>query len=96
MDEIVDINTLFGPLPAASADLNVDSLLTLMQKHSVRAACTLSTLGLLLDPTIGNSATKAACVEHPELMPVALTTLGERSAIGDVHVLAVKLSRFSF
>jgi hypothetical protein len=71
MEEIIDINTVFGPLPAASTDLPVDSLRTLMQKHAVRSACTLSTLGLLLDPTVGNVATRAACVEHSELLPVA-------------------------
>lgn len=71
MDDIIDINTLFGPLPQASADLAVDSLLDLMQKNRVSKACTLSTLGVLLDPTIGNAATRAACGEHPELLPVA-------------------------
>ena len=81
MDEILDINTLFGPLPIASADLNVDALLALMQKHSVKTACTLSTLGILLDPTVGNAATKAACGEHPELLPVA--TLNPKQFFGD-------------
>lgn len=81
MDDIVDFNTLFGPLPASSADLPVDALLTLMQKHQVKAACALSTLGLLLDPTVGNAATRAACEEHPELMPVA--TLNPTLFFGD-------------
>src|SRR5579884_1555363 len=81
MEDIVDINTLFGPLPAASADLAVDVLIERMQKHSVRAACTLSTLGLLLDPAVGNAATRAACTEHPELLPVA--TLNPRMYFGD-------------
>src|SRR5438132_139562 len=49
MDDIVDINTLFGPQPAASTDLTVVSLLELMGKHRIRTACTLSTLGFLLD-----------------------------------------------
>jgi hypothetical protein len=71
MDDIVDINTLFGPLPVGSSDLTVDVLLALMKKHKVGAACTLSTLGLLLDPAIGNAATRAACSEHPTLLPVA-------------------------
>jgi predicted TIM-barrel fold metal-dependent hydrolase len=85
MDDIVDINTLFGPLPAASADLAVDGLLELMQHHQVRAACTLSTLGILLDPALGNSATRAACEEQPELLPVAtlnpVTFVGAATAV---------------
>ncbi len=86
MDEIVDINTLFGPLPSASADLSVDALLALMQKHRVGTACTLSTLGLLLDPNIGNAATRAACTEHAELLPVA--TLNPTFYFGDTDSLA--------
>lgn len=85
MDDIVDINTLFGPLPIASTDLAVDALLALMQKHKVQAACTLSTLGLLLDPTVGNAATRAACEEHPELLPVA--TLNPTMYFGDTEPL---------
>jgi hypothetical protein len=71
MDEIVDINTLFGPMPFASADLTVDALLALMQKHGVGKACVLSTLGVLLDATGGNGATRAAVAEHSTLLPVA-------------------------
>ncbi len=81
MDEIIDINTLFGPLPAASTDRAVDSLLAMMDKHHVTAACTLSTLGLLLDPTVGNTATRAACTEHNALIPVA--TLNPVMYFGD-------------
>lgn len=86
MDDIVDINTLFGPLPAASADLAVDSLLELMQKHNVQAACTLSTLGVLLDSTLGNAATRAACSEQTQLLPVA--TLNPAMFVGDTTALS--------
>src|SRR5579884_748939 len=81
MDDIVDINTLFGPLPVASTDLNVDALVALMQKHQIAAACTLSTLGLLLDPALGNAATRAACAQYAGLMPVA--TLNPAYFFGD-------------
>lgn len=84
--DIVDINTLFGPLPIASTDLSVDTLLGLMQKHQVRAACTLSTLGLMLDPAVGNAATLAACKEHAELLPVA--TLHPTMCFGDEAPIA--------
>ncbi len=82
MDDIVDINTFFGPLPVASADLSVDNLLELMQRRRVGSACTLSTLGMLLDPGVGNAATRAACSEHKELIPVA--TLNPILFLGDV------------
>lgn len=71
MSEIIDINTLFGPAPAAASDLSVDDLSALMAKHSVGACCTLSTLGILLDPVAGNAATRAAAAENPRLVPVA-------------------------
>lgn len=81
MDEIIDINTLFGPQPSSSNDLAVDTLRVLMQKHQVRAACTISTLGVLLDSDVGNAATNAACSEHPELIPVG--TLNPTRYLGD-------------
>lgn len=71
MDMIVDVNSRFGPLPAAASDLSVDDLMAMMRQHSLRACCTLSTVGMLLDHNMGNAATRAACSEHPELMAVA-------------------------
>ena len=82
MDDILDINTLFGPLPVASVDLPVDNLLELMNRRRVGSACTLSTLGVLLDPAVGNSATRAACSEHSQLIPAA--TLNPTLFLGDV------------
>lgn len=81
MEPIIDVNTLFGPLPAASVDLTVEVLLELMSSSGVTSACTLSTLGLLLDPNVGNAATRAACSEYPELIPTA--TLNPSAFFGD-------------
>ncbi len=96
--EIVDVNTQFGPLPMASSDLAVDDLLGLMQKYQVRAAYTLSTLGLLLDPNAGNMATKAACGDHPELFPTAtlnpLMYFGDNTAVSGL-VGQYRLVRFA-
>ena len=69
--DLIDISTLFGPWPIASADMTVASLLQLMARHGVKRACTLSTLGVLLDASSGNAATRAACQEHVELLPAA-------------------------
>jgi predicted TIM-barrel fold metal-dependent hydrolase len=71
MDSIIDVETMFGPLPAGAADLSVDELVEMMQRHSVQACCTLSTVGMLLDHNAGNSATRAACSEQSSLLPVA-------------------------
>jgi hypothetical protein len=81
VDEIIDINTLFGPQPAGSADLPVDELLEMMKAANVRRAFTMSTLGILISPQIGNAASRAACTEHPELVPVA--TLNPLQYFGD-------------
>src|SRR5437764_486846 len=98
MDDIVDINTLFGPQPASSVDMPVDALITLMQKHQVGAACTLSTLGLLLDPAVGNAATRAACGEHAELLPVATLNptlyFGDASGVTRLKEEGFRLVRF--
>jgi predicted TIM-barrel fold metal-dependent hydrolase len=71
MSEIIDINTFFGPHPAATSDLSVDDLIGLMHKHSVKLCCTLSTIGLLLDHNAGNSTTRSACADSDSLAPVA-------------------------
>ncbi len=98
MDEIVDINTLFGPMPFASADMTVDALLTLMQKHNVGHACVLSTLGVLLDATGGNGATRAAAAEHPALLPVATfnptTFFGDSTPLQTLRADGFRLVRF--
>ena len=43
----------------------------MMTKHGIEACCTLSTVGMLLDHHAGNSATRAACAEQSNLLPVA-------------------------
>jgi predicted TIM-barrel fold metal-dependent hydrolase len=80
MSEIIDVNTLFGPLPASASDLSVDDLVGLMKEHSVSLCCTLSTIGVLLDHNAGNSATKAACSESSSLVPV--TTINPLAFFG--------------
>jgi hypothetical protein len=85
MDDIIDINALFGPMPSSSADLPVEALLELMQRHRVGAACVLSTLGILLDPGVGNTVTRATCAANQGLLPVA--TLNPMAFFGDVEPL---------
>ena len=95
MDEIIDVNTLFGPLPQASNDLTVESLLALMQHNGVGRACSLSTLGLLLDPTVGNAVTRATCGENTSLLPVA--TFNPAMYFGDkAPLMAAQSDGFRF
>lgn len=98
MDEIVDINTLFGPLPQSSNDLTVESLLELMQHNGVGRACSLSTLGLLLDPTVGNAVTRATCAENSALLPVATFNptryFGDREPLNRIKADGFSLVRF--
>ncbi len=98
MELIVDVNTLFGPLPAASVDLTVEVLLELMADGGVSSACTLSTLGLLLDATVGNSATRAACNEYSQLIPAATlnptTFYGDASTVTKLPEQGFRLVRF--
>lgn len=70
-DEIIDINTMFGPMPTHATDLSVEDLARMMERHRVRSCFTLSTVGMLLDHNVGNAATRAACAENPALLPVA-------------------------
>src|ERR687884_451931 len=98
MDEIVDINTLFGPWPAAASDLSVEDLAGLMHRHGVGTCCTLSTVGLLLDHQAGNAATRAACAENPRLAPVATINpqcyFGGDAGLARLRADGFKLARF--
>ena len=98
MDEIVDVNTLFGPLPAASNDLTVESLLEMLQQHQIGKACALSTLGMLLDPSVGNTVTRATCQEHETLVPVATFNptmyFGDAAPLHKAREEGFKLARF--
>jgi len=98
MQEIIDINTMFGPLPAAATDLSVDDLAAMVSKHSVKAGLTLSTVGMLLDANSGNSATTAACKQIANLLPVAtynpLTYFGDNAALAKVNPENFRVVRF--
>ena len=71
MSDIIDVNTLFGPLPTAASDLPPDELGEMMKKNAVSRCFTVSTIGVLLDHKAGNAATRAACSENRQLVPVA-------------------------
>ncbi len=81
MPDILDVNTLFGSLPMLNADLTLDGLRAMLHKHGIQSALTLSTVGILLDPEVGNAITRATCADQPDLLPVA--TLHPERYFGD-------------
>lgn len=69
--DAIDLNTMFGPLPASASDLLLDDLTGMMKAHGLRACCVMSTIGVLLDHMTGNTATRVASSENRALLPVA-------------------------
>ncbi len=98
MPEIIDINTMFGPLPIAPSDLSIEGLLSQMRRHQISLSCTISTIGLQLDHNSGNAATRAAAAESKELIPVAtinpLRYMSNDDTISSLKTNGFKMVRF--
>ncbi|MCX6359413.1 MAG: amidohydrolase family protein [Armatimonadetes bacterium] len=98
MSTIIDINTRFGPLPTGAADLSVDDLVALMHQNEVQACCTLSTVGILLDASMGNAATNAAASETRSLIPTATLNpqawFGDNRAVDSLREAGFRMLRF--
>ena len=60
-DVILDMFTLFGPVPPRPGEHGVEPLQALLQKHSVMGAVTLSTRGLYHSASAGNRETIQLC-----------------------------------
>lgn len=86
MDDIIDINTLFGSLPQLNADMTLETLQNMMERHGIGKACTLSTTGILIDPDTGNTQTRATCASNTSLLPVA--TLNPKRFYGNLSPVA--------
>lgn len=98
MPEITDINTICGPLPVAGTNSSIEQLLALMGKHEVGRAFVTSTLGLLLDPQVGNSITRATCADVPNLLPAAILNplyyFGESQELHALQADGFRMVRF--
>lgn len=70
VQEILDVNTIFGFWPKRKADIRLETLLRLMQEKGIRQACTLSARAVFYDFVEGNQETLAAAQAHPQLIPV--------------------------
>ena len=79
-DEIADAFTLFGFWTSRGVDISLNALLTVLQKHGVKTAATITTTGIFSDFALGNQRTIAACKENPALIPIA--TLDPRRHLG--------------
>lgn len=64
--EIIDLCTRFGPVPPRAAAPGTDRLRTLLTRHGVDAAVTLSTRALYFDAVSGNQETGEACASDAE------------------------------
>jgi len=86
MTGLLDATTSFGSSPAKRADWSLPTLLTILEKHGVERALTLSLRGKYYDFTSGNVETLAACRDHSILRPVA--TIDPRRYLGCLDEVA--------
>jgi predicted TIM-barrel fold metal-dependent hydrolase len=76
-EEIIDIYTLFGPVPPRGGEEGTGRLRALLTRHGVHAAATASTRALYHDALHGNQETRDACAATsdgggPRLFPAAV------------------------
>lgn len=62
-EPILDLFTLFGPIPPLGAEPGAGTLRTAMEKHGVAGAVTLSTRAIYHTAAAGNRETQAICAE---------------------------------
>ncbi len=62
-DVVLDMFTLFGPVPPRPGEHGVEPLLAVLQKHGVAGAVTLSTRGLYYSASAGNRETIHLCTQ---------------------------------
>jgi predicted TIM-barrel fold metal-dependent hydrolase len=98
--EILDVNTIFGSFPTHHSSSDPQSLISLMDRHGVQRAFTLSSLGLFYNDVAGNDETlRHAKSRSDRLIPVAtINPMGRLSGIeqfaDEVASLPVALCRF--
>lgn len=69
-DLIFDMHTMFGPVPPRGGETDPSHLQTLLEKHGVAGAVTLSTRGLHYSASAGNRETIHYCTQiGPSLLP---------------------------
>ena len=69
---IADINTIFGFWPRRRADTSLERLKSLMERHGVSKAVTVSTSAIFYDYREENEETLSACQGDEKLIPAAV------------------------
>ena len=80
---VIDANTLFGFWTTRPVDVSLQSLLTVLDKHQVDRACTISTKGLFSDHHEGNDQTWQAAQQDKRLIPVATVDPGRYLGVAE-------------
>lgn len=70
--QLADVNTIFGFWPRRKVDISLDRLKSLMDRHGVVKAVTVSTTAIFYDHRQGNEETLSVCEEEGGLVPVAV------------------------
>lgn len=72
-DFVLDMFTLFGPVPPRGGETGTARLQALLERHDIAGAVTLSTRGLYHSAAAGNRETIALCAEAgPKLAPAVV------------------------
>jgi predicted TIM-barrel fold metal-dependent hydrolase len=88
---IVDAVTTFGACPGRDVDWSLETLLSLLDRHGVEKAFSLSLKGIHYDFEEGNDETLQASKRHPVLEPVA--TIDPRRHLGCADEIAKRVDQ---
>lgn len=96
--EIIDCNTVFGPWPAARAEMPVERLEKALDSNEVTRAFALSTIGILHNHGDGNAETIKQCVGKEKILLTATIDprgyFGNSALLGRLKEQGFKMVRF--
>jgi predicted TIM-barrel fold metal-dependent hydrolase len=97
MTDIIDLDTIAGRWPWRTADISLQRLLSLMDRHGVAESCLVSARGIHYCDIDGNTETLAWCAAKPRFTPVGTINLrrftGYRDEIRRLAQAGVRLWR---
>jgi predicted TIM-barrel fold metal-dependent hydrolase len=95
--KIADINTVFGFFPKRKVDCSLERLRSLLERHCISKALTISLKAAFYDYKEGNEETLEACRKDPRLLPAASVDprayLGEEDKIEELRRRGFKAIR---
>ena len=96
--EIIDSNTVFGPWPAARAEMPVERLVKALDSNEVAKAFAISTIGILHNHGDGNAETIKQCEGKSKLLLTATIDprgyFGNSALLGRLKEQGFKMVRF--